>query len=114
MEMITNLQKNQEIMMRHLGCGKGKENGAQARNGGGCGFAGRGKKRATYRRNRNQPEQFTETLESDPEDDRDPDDYEDMIKLMQKELLHPVKKAKNALMVSDVCLKGSMHIHHFH
>jgi hypothetical protein len=48
METITDLQKNQEIMMTHLGHGKRKANGGQAMNEGGCGFSRQGKKHATY------------------------------------------------------------------
>jgi hypothetical protein len=101
--------------MRHLHRGKGKENGAQARSGRGSGFTERGKKCGTYRRNRNQPaERFTNTPESDADDDRDPNDYEDMIKLTQKDLSQPVKKAKNALMVGDFRSKCLMHHSPFH
>src|ERR1700677_1463920 len=69
-------------------------------------YAGRGKKKHTvYRRRAPDPddaddEGLTSEDENDIDDDRDPDDYEDMINTPAKDLPPAVQAAKTMLMVS--------------
>jgi hypothetical protein len=108
-ETVAALKKQQEEILQQLNQvnqrGRGQnqrgrgQNTNQAR-----GFSGRGKKKRTrYRRRTASPDEEEDTYQNaEPEDDRDPNDYQCMLKTSTADLDPNVRKAKNALMVSKI------------